>query len=92
FGAENSFWPIIYSIFGGLGTISGPIIGTIVLTVVWEGLKGLGLNFERFIIIGLLLIIVVIFLPRGLVSLPEEFRKWRESRRKPAEPATGAEG
>ena len=85
FHAETSFWPVIYSIFGGLETIAGPVIGTVVLTVIWEGLKGLGLTFERFIVIGVLLIIVVIFLPRGLVSLPEEFRKWRGSRRASAE-------
>jgi branched-chain amino acid transport system permease protein len=81
FSPENSFWPIIYSIFGGLGTISGPIIGTIVLTIVWDGLKELGLTYERFIIIGLLLIVVVIFLPRGLVSLPGKVRE-RCSRQK----------
>jgi len=81
FHAETSFWPIIYSIFGGLGTISGPVIGTVVLTVIWEGLKEYGLTFERFIVIGLLLIIVVIFLPRGLVSLPEVLRE-RFARRK----------
>jgi branched-chain amino acid transport system permease protein len=75
FHAETSFWPVIYSIFGGLGTISGPVIGTVLLTVIWEGLKGFGLTYERFIIIGVLLILVVIFLPRGLVSLPDEIRK-----------------
>lgn len=86
FHAETSFWPVIYSIFGGLETIAGPVIGTVILTVIWEGLKGLGLTYERFIVIGVLLIIVVIFLPRGLVSLPEEYRKWRGSRRTSAEP------
>jgi len=75
FHAETSFWPVIYSIFGGLGTISGPVIGTVILTVIWDGLKELGLTYERFIVIGLLLIIVVIFLPRGLVSLPEVLRE-----------------
>ncbi|MDD1660170.1 MAG: branched-chain amino acid ABC transporter permease [Methanomicrobiales archaeon] len=75
FHAETSFWPVIYSIFGGLGTISGPVIGTVILTVLWDGLKELGLTYERFIVIGLLLIIVVIFLPRGLVSLPEVLRE-----------------
>jgi len=87
FHAETSFWPIIYSIFGGLETIAGPVIGTVILTVIWEGLKGLGLTFERFIVIGVLLIIVVIFLPRGLVSLPEEIRK----RRGQAKPEPAAE-
>jgi branched-chain amino acid transport system permease protein len=89
FHAETSFWPVIYSIFGGLGTISGPVIGTVILTVIWEGLKGLGLTYERFIVIGMLLIIVVIFLPRGLVSLPAEFRKWKRSRRTPADSKEG---
>ncbi|MDD1646103.1 MAG: branched-chain amino acid ABC transporter permease [Methanomicrobiales archaeon] len=82
FSAENSFWPVIYSIFGGLGTISGPIIGTTILTIVWDGLKELGLTYERFIIIGLLLIVVVIFLPRGLVSLPEKIRERLAQRKK----------
>jgi branched-chain amino acid transport system permease protein len=85
FHAETSFWPVIYSIFGGLETIAGPVIGTVILTVIWEGLKGLGLTFERFIVIGVLLILVVIFLPRGLVSLPAEFRRWKSSK-KPTEP------
>jgi branched-chain amino acid transport system permease protein len=81
FGAEISFWPMIYSIFGGLGTIPGPIIGTIVLTVAWESLKALELTFELLIIIGLLLILMVIFLPKGLVSLPKELSEWRSKRR-----------
>jgi branched-chain amino acid transport system permease protein len=80
FGAELSFWPVIYSIFGGLGTIPGPIIGTIILTIAWESLKTLGLTFELLIIIGLLLILVVIFLPKGLVSLPRELAMWRSKR------------
>ncbi|MGD1004868.1 MAG: branched-chain amino acid ABC transporter permease [Methanoregulaceae archaeon] len=75
FGVDLSFWPVIYVIFGGLGTLAGPVIGTIVLTIIWEGLKLLGLTFGRYIIIGVLLIIVIIFLPKGLVDLPYEIRK-----------------
>jgi branched-chain amino acid transport system permease protein len=74
FGAEISFWPVIYSIFGGLGTIAGPILGTVLLTFVWDGLKDMGLTYERFILIGGLLILVVIFLPKGLISLPEKLQ------------------
>jgi branched-chain amino acid transport system permease protein len=92
FHAETSFWPVIYSIFGGLGTIGGPVIGTVLLTVIWEGLKGLGLTYERFIVIGVLLILVVIFLPRGLVSLPEEYRRWRGTRKARAEPGKKSTG
>ncbi|MEM2924843.1 MAG: branched-chain amino acid ABC transporter permease [Methanocellales archaeon] len=75
FGIELSFWPIIYSISGGLGTIEGPIIGTIAVTALWDGLRFLGLTYERFIIIGLMLILIVIFLPRGLISLLEKIER-----------------
>ena len=40
FGTDISFWPIIYSIAGGLGTLAGPIVGTLAVTVLWEGLRG----------------------------------------------------
>lgn len=82
FGVDLSFWPIIYSISGGLGTLAGPIVGTIVITVLWDGLQALGLTYARFIIIGLLLVLIIIFLPKGLISLPEQFRKYREGKRK----------
>jgi len=71
FGVDISFWPIVYSISGGLGTLAGPIIGTVVITLLWDGLHSLGLTYARFIIIGTLLILIIIFLPRGLISLPE---------------------
>jgi len=69
YGLDISFWPIIYSISGGLGTLSGPIVGTVLITILWEFLKFFGLTFERYILIGGMLILVVIFLPKGLVSL-----------------------
>jgi branched-chain amino acid transport system permease protein len=68
------------------------VIGTIALTIVWDGLKAFGLTYQRFIIIGLVLILVVIFLPKGLISLPGEIRKWREGRRKAAEPGAEVRG
>ncbi|MGA2121821.1 MAG: branched-chain amino acid ABC transporter permease [Methanoregula sp.] len=82
YGVDNSFWPITYVILGGLGTLAGPVIGTIVLTVIWEGLKTTGLTFGRYVIVGLILILTIIFLPKGLVNLPERIRTWREGRRK----------
>lgn len=75
FGIDLSFWPIIYSITGGLGTLAGPVIGTIVVTLLWDGLNAVGLTYARFIIIGVLLVLIIIFLPKGLVSLPAEIKK-----------------
>ena len=77
FGTDISFWPVIYVIFGGLGTLAGPVIGTVVLSFVWEALKAAGLTFSRYVIVGLLLILSIIFLPKGLVDLPERIRTWR---------------
>jgi branched-chain amino acid transport system permease protein len=82
FGVDISFWPIIYSISGGLGTLAGPIVGTIVITVLWDSLQTLGITYARFIIIGLLLVLIIIFLPKGLISLPEKIQKYLEKRGK----------
>ena len=76
YGVDNSFWPITYVILGGLGTLAGPIVGTIALTIIWEGLKATGLTFGRYVIVGVMLILAIIFLPRGLVSLPEQVQEW----------------
>jgi branched-chain amino acid transport system permease protein len=78
YGVDNSFWPITYVILGGLGTLAGPVIGTIVLAVIWEGLKATGLTFGRYVIVGFMLILTIIFLPKGLVNLPEKIRTWQE--------------
>jgi branched-chain amino acid transport system permease protein len=75
FGVDISFWPIIYTISGGLMTLTGPVIGTIIITLLWDGLQTFGLTYGRFIIIGVILVLVVIFLPKGLISLPEELKK-----------------
>jgi branched-chain amino acid transport system permease protein len=86
YGVDNSFWPITYVILGGLGTLAGPVVGTVVLTIIWEGLKATGITFGRYVIIGVILILAIIFLPRGLVSLPEKLNELRERKRE-KEPA-----
>ncbi len=69
FGLEDSIWPLLYSIAGGLRAPEGPILGTLAVRVVWEWtLRRLG-GFESLVIIGLLLALVVSFCPRGLYPL-----------------------
>ena len=74
YGVHNSFLPVIYAIAGGLATLEGPVIGTVAITLIWEGLKNLGLGFARFVIIGVLLVAIVIYAPRGLAGLLERWR------------------
>lgn len=90
FGTDLSFWPVTYVIFGGLGTLAGPVVGTVVLTIIWEGLKMAGLTFSRYVIVGLILILVIIFLPTGIVGLPKRLREWRERRGRGQSQAKGA--
>jgi len=90
FGVDLSFWPITYVILGGLGTLAGPVIGTVVLTVIWEGLKMAGLTFSRYIIVGVILILTIIFLPKGLVDLPHQLPKWHEAVQKMRKKITGS--
>ena len=82
YGVDNSFWPITYVILGGLGTLAGPVVGTVVLSVIWEVLKATGITFGRYVIVGVILILVIIFLPQGLVSLPEQVQEWLKRRRR----------
>jgi len=74
YGMDISFWPIIYCISGGLLTIEGPILGTILITLLDESLKNFGWTYERYIVIGLILILVVRFLPKGFISIPEKIK------------------
>jgi branched-chain amino acid transport system permease protein len=69
FGLEYSFSPILYCILGGLGTVEGPILGTVVIDVLREATRSFGWTYERFILIGAILILVVIFMPKGLISM-----------------------
>ncbi len=85
FNAENSFLPLIMAVIGGLGTMEGPIIGSIVivsidsflpltdkflqpLSPLFPGVSNVGPPL-RLVGLGLFLIVVVIFLPKGMSSL-----------------------
>ncbi|MCW3996385.1 MAG: branched-chain amino acid ABC transporter permease [Candidatus Bathyarchaeota archaeon] len=91
FAPANSFLPLIMSVIGGLGTVAGPIIGSIFWVSIQQilalpsvvnslqasvgqyfpGISNVGPPIS-LIAIGVILVIIVIFEPKGLVSL---FRK-----------------
>ena len=71
FGMSMSIELILRPIVGGLGTLFGPVIGSIILTPLSEisrayfakgGLEGLHL-----ILYGILAILVVLFMPKGII-------------------------
>jgi branched-chain amino acid transport system permease protein len=68
FSANFSIFAIVFALFGGVASISGPIIGVIALYGVYN-LIGFTTPQYFQLIYGLLIIGLVLFLPAGLVSL-----------------------
>ncbi|MDX6521193.1 MAG: branched-chain amino acid transport system permease protein [Gaiellales bacterium] len=54
-------------VIGGIGTVTGPLIGTAILTVIHTQL----INYPgwEFTVLGIILLVIVIFVPGGLVGL-----------------------
>jgi branched-chain amino acid transport system permease protein len=67
FMPEWNFGPLVAACIGGLGTIVGPLLGSAIFVLLQE-LFSQTLGKAHFIITGLFFIIVVLFLPRGLVQ------------------------
>ena len=105
FSPANSFLPLIMTVIGGLGTVSGPIIGAVFLTSVDQILKTqvvthtlsstLGPLFPKvnyagppltYLIIGIILLVIVIFFPKGLTSIFRKFYNYILSEEKPKGP------
>lgn len=75
---------------GGIATIYGPIAAAIVLTLATESLAHLaGMDESRFMLVAALMLVVLLFLPRGLASL---FTTRRPGRAAPAEQAARTGG
>jgi len=69
FNIHNSFMPIIMTISGGIGTIGGPIVGAFVINLMWEQMGLWGMSIDRLLILGVILVLEILFLPKGLMPL-----------------------
>jgi branched-chain amino acid transport system permease protein len=72
FSFHHSFMPLIMSVTGGLNTVGGPIMGSIIILTIWEALKIIN-PIQRMIVIGVFLVLIVIFMPRGVISLIKRY-------------------
>jgi branched-chain amino acid transport system permease protein len=68
FSGDFSIFAIVFALFGGVATITGPIIGVVILYGVYN-LIGFTTPQYFQLIYGLLIMGLVLFLPAGLVSL-----------------------
>ena len=67
-----SFDALIYIMIGGVGTMAGPIIGTLLFVTIPETLH-IAAEF-RLLLYGLILIVMIIYLPRGIVGWVKDLR------------------
>jgi len=77
-----SFDALTMVYIGGLGTIIGPIIGAVFFVLLREYLA-LNLGEYHLIVFGVLFILVVLFLPGGIVEAWEKIRKLFRVQRSP---------
>jgi branched-chain amino acid transport system permease protein len=80
FGPSSSVEALVAAIVGGMGTLWGPVLGAAVLHLLAEFTRNLfgalpGLNM---VIYGTVLVLIVMFLPRGLSGIGRSVRDaWR---------------
>lgn len=71
----QSVYVQLYMIVGGAGSLAGPVLGGAALTVAFELMRATGPLVN--VVYGLLLTVVMLFLPGGLVALPGALRRPR---------------
>ncbi len=75
---------IVMLAFGGIGTLFGPILGAVTFTVVGEVLIEFGQL--RVLIFGTLIVLLFLFLPRGVIPTVRSFLVQRRAARATASP------
>ena len=76
FGAQMSVKPVLFSVFGGIGTLMGPVVGAAVLVPLSEALTahfGASLPGLSGLVYGGSLLLVITLFPAGLVPVISGF-------------------
>ena len=71
---EWTFGPLVATCIGGLGTITGPVLGSAVFVILQEVFSQT-IGRAHFIVTGIFFILVILFLPRGLVQSGASIRR-----------------
>ena len=65
---------IIMAMFGGPGTVFGPVIGAFILSVIYEYLAS-SISTAATLLFGLVIVLAVVFMPKGLIDLGGGLRR-----------------
>lgn len=77
YGFDRAVDILTMAILGGIGSLTGPVLGAVILTLLPELLRAL--QQFRLVINGVILVLIVLFLPRGIWDVAR-FRRWRDAR------------
>ena len=69
--------PVMWTIVGGAGTLVGPVLGALILTFMRDFLSTVLIHVYP-ILVGAILIVSMIFFPKGIVG---SLRAWQRARR-----------
>ncbi|MEE9146468.1 MAG: branched-chain amino acid ABC transporter permease [Candidatus Tectomicrobia bacterium] len=78
--------PVMWTIVGGAGTLVGPVLGALLLTFLRDFLSTALIHVYP-ILVGVILIVSIVFFPKGIVG---SIRAWRRARRLEGAPASEA--
>ncbi|SOE47491.1 Branched-chain amino acid transport system permease protein LivM (TC 3.A.1.4.1) [plant metagenome] len=80
FGFDRGVEILTMAILGGINSLAGPILGATIITMLPELLRGF--NDFRLVVNGLILVLIVLFLPQGIWD-PARMKRWfrKEGRR-----------
>jgi branched-chain amino acid transport system permease protein len=78
YGFDQAVEILAFAVLGGTSTFIGPIVGGLVLTALPEILRFA--DQYRGVVNGLILMLVIVYLPGGLVNPPAWGRLWRRLR------------
>lgn len=73
YGFNRAVDILTMAILGGIGSLTGPVLGGTILTLLPETLRGLGAF--RLVVNGFILVLIVLFLPKGIWD-PARIRQW----------------
>ena len=79
FSADFTLLPLAMALLGGVYSTRGPIFGAILLGLVAEWLK-LKIPYGHLVVYGIMIIIVILFMPQGLKNLLKPAAKRAEGR------------
>jgi branched-chain amino acid transport system permease protein len=74
---------VVWAIVGGIGSLLGPLVGTALLILFREFVSGIWENY--LIAVGVFVIVVVMFAPRGIVGIFSDLVEGRDRRQSEAQ-------